>query len=511
MFIVTAKEMYDIDHYTMEKIGLKGKILMENAGRAVAEKIKPKIQQRSDRILVAIGPGNNGGDGFVIARNLLESAYNVKVVQVVPDEKITGDARYHKKIWLRSGGDVENVQSKAALENMLRNSDVVIDALLGIGVKGNLREPLAGMVGAINEAKAQIISVDIPSGLPAGEDVTEFTAIKADATIVIGAPKLSAFLQHTAPFYGDWQTVSIGFPPFVMEKFAKRTYWRMEDVKASLPKRETFAHKGNHGRGLVVGGSSLMPGAITMTSKAAVKSGAGLITAATVKAAFSTIHAHSPEVMCLPLAEQDGCATNQSTIPLNDFDAVAIGVGMGRRDETAELTAEVLKQTDGPLVMDADGLYHLKAYLPLLKKRNSPTVITPHPKEMAALLDTTAEELLQRPFDYTANFAVTYGVYVILKGKFTIISAPSGEQTVTGTGNPGLAKGGSGDVLTGVVLAMIMQHASIDEALCNACYIHGKAADIQVEKARTYYDLMATDVIEGITDVYRYILHSDEK
>jgi len=501
VFIVTAKEMYDIDHYTMEKIGLEGKILMENAGRAVAEKMKPMIQ-RIDRIMVVIGPGNNGGDGFVIARTLMESAYNVTVVQVVPDEKISGDARYHKNVWLNCGGEVEIVLSQTELGSVLLETDVVIDALMGIGVKGNLREPLDGMVEVINEAKVQIFSVDIPSGLPAGEGVTEFTAVKADATFIIGAPKLSAFLQHTAPFYGELDVVSIGFPPFVMKKCVKRTYWRMQDVKASLPRRETFAHKGNHGRGLVIGGSSTMPGAITMTSKAALKSGAGLITAATVKAAIPTIQAHSPEVMCLPLSEQDGYVTNQSTIPLNDFDAVAIGIGMGRKEETGELAAEVLEQTEAPLVIDADGLYHLKTHLSKLKERTNPTVITPHPKEMATLLDITVQDLMQKPFHYAAHFAQEFGVYVVLKGKFTIITAPSGEQVVNDTGNQGLAKGGSGDVLTGILLAMIMQNQPIFEALCNTCYIHGKAADIQVEKGHTHYDLMATDVIEGISDVY---------
>jgi len=504
MFIVTAKEMYDIDHYTMEKIGLEGKILMENAGRAVAEKMKRMIQH-TDRIMVAVGPGNNGGDGFVIARTLMESAYHVKVVQVVPGEKITGNARYHKNVWLYCGGEVEIVLSQMALEDVLRETDVVIDAIMGIGVKGNLRQPLAGMVRAINDAKAQTVSVDIPSGLPAGEGVTQFTAVVADATFVIGAPKLSAFLQHTASYYGEWQAVSIGFPPFVMNKLAKRKHWRKQDVQASLPKRETFSHKGNHGRGLVIGGSATMPGAITMTSKAALKSGAGLITAAAVKAAFPTIHAHCPEVMCLPLSEQDGYITNQSIIPLNDFDAVAIGIGMGRKEATGKLTAEVLEQTEVPLIIDADGLYHLKNHLSILKERTNPTVITPHPKEMATHLDITVQELMQKPFHYADQFAQEFGVYVILKGKFTIITAPSGEQIVNDTGNPGLAKGGSGDVLTGVVLAMVMQNQPIFDALCNACYIHGKAADQQIEKRHSYYDLMATDVIESIPDVYRSI------
>ncbi|WP_156290222.1 NAD(P)H-hydrate dehydratase [Oceanobacillus salinisoli] len=504
MDIVTAKEMYGIDHYTMREIGIEGKLLMENAGRAVSEKIKQVIGKK-DRISVLIGPGNNGGDGFVIARTLMEETYYVKAVQVVPDEKVSGDASYHKQVFLNCGGALTKIKSGDDLNVILAETDVVIDAVLGIGVKGELREPISSYVKKVNHARASVISVDIPTGLPADEGIESFTSVDADYTFVVGAAKMSAFLQATAPFYGQWEVVSIGFPEKAFRKFANRKVWSEQLFRDTMPKRETYAHKGNHGRGLVVGGSVVMPGSITMTVQAALKAGAGLITAGTVKEVIPIIASHCPETMYLALSELDGFLTNEVEVPISSYHAIALGIGMGRRKKTAELVRSITEQADSPLIIDADGLYHMKSALPVLKERQAPTVITPHPGEMAMLLDLSVSELLMAPFHYSMEFAKEYGVYVVLKGKYTIITSPDGKQMVNRTGNQGLAKGGSGDVLTGIVLAMILQHHDLFQSLCNACYLHGRSADIQVEGQNTYYDLMATDVIDGISKVYRTI------
>ncbi|WP_085993428.1 NAD(P)H-hydrate dehydratase [Oceanobacillus senegalensis] len=506
MYIVTAKEMYDIDHYTMHNIGMDGKILMENAGRAVSEKVK-QIIKKSDSITVLIGPGNNGGDGFVIARTLWEDSFSVKTVQVVPDEKITGDASYHKNILLKSGLTIDSIQTERDLEKLLSKTDVVIDCLLGIGVKGVLREPLAGMVKQVNRSTAKIISVDIPSGLPADEGEDNFLSVQADYTFVIGAAKLSAFLQATAPKYGKWEVVSIGFPEKAFQKFAIRKHWAEASFKETLPKRLVYAHKGNHGKGLVVGGSAEMPGSITMTVEAALKAGAGLITAGTMKEIFPVIASRSVEATFHTLSETDGFLTNVNSIQTSNYHAIGLGIGMGRVAQTTELVRSIVNQANCPVILDADGLFHLKSVLLDVKNRQAPTVITPHPGEMAMLLDITVSELLLAPFRYSLEFAKEYNVFVVLKGKHTIITTPGGTQMVNSTGNQGLAKGGSGDVLTGIILAMIMQHENILHSICNACYLHGKSADMQIEEQNTYYDLMATDVINGIPKVYRTISH----
>lgn len=505
MYIVTAKEMYDIDHYTMQQVGVEGKVLMENAGRAIADKTE-NLLSKQGAIAVLAGPGNNGGDGFVIARTLLNKQYDVVVMQVVPDDKIKGDARYHKQLYLNCGGRVITVSDKECFRERIEDKSFIIDAMFGIGISGKLRAPMDDFVTFLNQGDQTVISVDIPSGLPADDRSGTFTAVQADWTFMVGAAKRSAFLPETSLFYGNWEMVDIGFPPFVVQKFARSVLWTEEDFRRTIPRRGLFSHKGNHGRGLIIGANDHMPGSILMSTKAALKAGAGLITAGTTEKVIQMIAAQSAESMYMKLPDQNGFLIDEEPLEFKPFDAVAIGIGMGRQKETEELVKRVIKHAEGPVVIDADGLYHMKQCLEDVKKRTNPLVITPHPGEMAMLLDLSVKELLSSPFHHAKVFAQTYGIYVILKGKYTIVTAPGGKQSVNATGNQGLSKGGTGDVLTGIVLAQIMQEQTIFHALCNACWIHGKSADLQVEKNHSYYDLLATDVIDGIPFVYRMCL-----
>ena len=501
MYIVTAKEMYDIDHYTMHELGVEGKLLMENAGRAICMKLENRMEATS-HICVIAGSGNNGGDGFVIARTLLSKKACVHVVQVVPNDKIKGEALYHKNLYINYGGTVTIIKEAGEIRELAADADIIVDAMVGTGIQGNLREPMAEIVRFLNQTKKCIVSVDIPSGLPADEGVTDFTAVEADYTFIVELPKTSAFLEHTASFYGKWETVSIGFPSQVLKRYSAARLWDVECYQESMPERKLNSHKGNHGKGLVIGGSSQMPGSILMSVKAALKAGSGVITAAASEKVIQMIASGSAESTYLTMPEKDGYLINHS-IPVHHYDAIAIGIGMGRNEETGGLVRNVLEQAKCPVIIDADGLYHIKSDLSLLKRRSGPTIMTPHPGEMATLLDIPVPELLKKPFRHTAEFAEKHGVFVILKGKFTIITAPNGKQAVNTTGNPGLAKGGSGDVLTGITLAMVMQNQSIFQALCNACFVHGKSAELLVESQHSFYDLMATDVINGISNVYR--------
>jgi len=502
VYIVTAKEMYDVDHYTMQEIGIDGKILMENAGRAISEKMEGILDKQSC-IAVLAGPGNNGGDGFVIARTLLNKQYDIVVIQVVADEKIKGDALYHKQLFLNSGGDIFSAEDGRKFEEFIKEKEIIIDAMLGIGVSGNLRSPLDEFVSILNNGDQTILSVDIPSGLPADEEADEFTALKADYTFVVGAPKMSTFLPNTNAFYGKWEKVDIGFPSFVFQRFTNQILWTEEQLQETLPKRSPFSHKGDHGRGLIIGGNDQMPGSILMSTKAALKAGSGLITAGTTEKVTQMISSQSAESMYFKLPDENGYLTDEKEISFENYHAVAVGIGMGRNKETEGLVKRVIEQARIPVIIDADGLYHLKASLSAVQNRTNPVIITPHPGEMAMLLDISVKELLLAPFRYSRQFAREFGVYVVLKGKYTIITDPNGRQAVNYTGNQGLAKGGSGDVLTGITLAMVLQKQTLFQALCNACFIHGKSADLQVEKNHSYYDLLATDVIEGIPLVYR--------
>ncbi|WP_281659367.1 NAD(P)H-hydrate dehydratase [Halobacillus sp. Cin3] len=495
MDIVTAQEMYERDQAAAEA-GLAGTMLMENAGRAAAYDLVKHIQ-KSDRIIVWIGAGSNGGDGFVIARTLLNLGYTAEAVQVVPDEKIKGDAAVHKQIFQASGHTVKKWTDVEDAEGYLLRADVSIDAMLGIGVQGDLREPYKQIVQHCNEASLLRLAVDLPTGVPADEGVEEFTAYKADYTSVIEAPKLSAFLQHTQPWYGQWSVVEIGIPSQVSPA-VRRSMWTVEDVKRTLPSRDDHSHKGSHGKGLVIGGSLLMPGSAAMTSRAALRSGAGLIAIATEEGAVPSI---SPYV-------QEATFVERETMELSAYDGVAAGMGIGRGADARALVHHVVTHTKGALLIDADGLYVLKDFLGELEKREEPTILTPHPGEFAHLTGRSIKDVLLSPFSLAEAFARRYGVYLVLKGPSTIITAPDGEQRVDVTGNSGLAKGGSGDALAGILLTMLMQSESMLDGLSSGCVLHGHTADRVVQQGRSKVDLLATDVIEGLPGTFRTLSSS---
>ena len=501
MNIVTAKEMYEIDRVAMEEKGLHGIVLMENAGRAIAEKVKTHASKQ-DRILVLVGSGSNGGDGFVVARTLSNQGYQVEVVQLVADDKIKGDALYHKKVYEQYGNLITPFRASCVLTNISK-ATIIVDAMLGIGIKGQLRPPFKEVINAVNHAPGMTIAVDIPSGVPAETNHDFDVAVKADYTYVVEMPKLSAFTPAYAQFYGRWNIVSIGLPLDASPHELIRRTWEADDVQATLPKRERSAHKGSHGKGLIIGGSSLMPGSIAMTAKAALRSGVGLLTVATVGSAIPSIAAQCSETTFMHLADEDGWIKIDQEIDMDSYDAIAIGMGMGRDSNTSNYTKNVLRQAELPVIVDADGLHHVKGDLDILQKRSSPTILTPHPGEMAMLLDCSIATILENPFDIAKKFAEKYQVYLVLKGAYTIVTDPSGNQWVNTTGNPGLAKGGSGDVLSGITLAMVLQPQSISEALVNSCYLLGKSADLLVKECHSTYDLIASDVIEGLPSVFR--------
>lgn len=508
MLIVTAKEMYEIDDYAKHTIGLDS-VLMENAGRAVSGKLMGSMMS-TDEIVVLVGGGHNGGDGFVVSRTLHNLQYSVTVLQVVHDKKLVEATRTQKILFQNCGGKVVMTDA-VTIASQLQGATVIVDAMTGLGIKGRLRSPLADIVDDVNKSEAFVCAVDIPSGLPADEGTHDFTSVHANMTVMIGAIKESACVQLTVPFYGDWELVHIGHPTESFDQIKSRFILDAEHFKRTMPNRKRHAHKGSHGKGLLIGGSDLMPGAAVLAGKAALKTGAGLLTVASTDRVINHVANHCPEAAYMNFPEQNGELVSPNadeSIAMDNFDAVAIGVGLGRQEKTGTLVASVVKSAACPLIIDADGIYHLSLYMEDVKVRKYPTIITPHAGEMARLLDIDVKVLLEKPFFYARQLATTHDMYVVLKGKATIITSPSGEQAVDFTGNPGLAKGGTGDVLTGITLSMVMQDQTIFQALCNACFLHGISADLQVQQSHTVYDLMASDVIDGIPEVYRTLLPS---
>ncbi|WP_270182834.1 NAD(P)H-hydrate dehydratase [Alkalihalobacillus sp. CinArs1] len=501
MRIVSGKEMYEADRFAMEEIGLSGAMLMENAGRALFEAMKEEL--KGQRIAVVIGTGNNGGDGFVLSRYLKEHDYDVDVWVVPSLEKLRGDAKTHFTIFQRSGFEWKALNQGNEWLSHLDRYTVLIDCLLGLGLSGPIRTPYKELIQRMNESGISIYSVDLPSGLRSdGGYEGEVEPIRADRTYTLEAPKTGAFLHPDADYYGELEVLHIGLPRKAFEKAQSKKIWTDRDVASTLSDRAASSHKGSHGKGLVIGGSSGMAGAPIMTAKAAYRSGAGLIHVAVPEEILSVTAGALIEAMFQGWPSEGGHFNG--TIPeALSFDGIAAGPGLGREKGGRKLV-QTLMEEDCLLVLDADALFHLSGLKDQLLQRQAPTILTPHPGEMARLADCSIADVQRNRFELSYRFAREYGVYLVLKGPYTLVTDPNGNQFVNPTGNPALAKGGSGDVLTGMVLSFVMHSNSIQEGISNAVYLHGKAADMLVQSAHSTLDVLATDVIEQIPAV----LHS---
>ncbi|WP_440896808.1 NAD(P)H-hydrate dehydratase [Amphibacillus sp. Q70] len=496
---VTAKEMYEIDRKAIEDYQISGVMLMENAGRAITDRLLEKITEET-KIVILVGGGNNGGDGFVIARTLINLGFQVEVIQVVSNQQIKGDAAKHKAILSHFDCPINWIEQSKRYQQLIQEADLIIDAMLGIGFKGTLKEPYDSIVQQVNQANGQVIAVDLPSGVPAEADIEEVMAIDADLTYCIEAPKPSAFIECYADYYGEWEVVKIGLPAALIEASTIEV-WTIDKVNQTLPRRAKHSHKGNHGKGLIIGGTEDMPGAIRLTANAALRSGVGLLTVATAREVIPIIAGGVTEATYMNLTDEETDLLERFAA----FDAIAIGMGMGRSVQ-AENIIETIIKSDKLLIIDADGLYYVREHLTKLADRQAPTILTPHPGEMAMLIDQPIDQIKANPFEIAKDFATKYQLHLVLKGTYTIVTDPNGNQTINMTGNPALAKGGSGDCLAGIILAQVMQKQSLKCSLANACFIHGLAADIAIRDHHTTIDFLATDLIDFLPEAFRTCL-----
>lgn len=491
MRVVTAEQMREADRLAIEEIGMKEELLMENAGRAAAAKIielYPALQYAA----VLAGKGNNGGDGYVIARTLESEGIRTDVYFVSSDG-LKGAALYHQTLYEKSGFTPRQFDPSSFQADTY---DVIIDAMLGTGIQGEVKPPFDKAVQVLGKTDTPVVAVDIPSGVPSGEEDVPSSAVKADATVILESPKLSAYLFPAKEYYGQTHTVSIGMPNAVWDKAGNEAMeWGMTETSASFPVRKENAHKGRHGRGLLIGGSKNMAGAPAIAALAALESGAGLLTTALPESLMYTTAPLVPETTFLRLPEKEGELAEDSVradFGFDRYDAVAVGPGLGRLKEAKEIVRRALVETTGILILDADALYWLPELDQELSERTAPLVLTPHPGEMAHLGGTTPGEVNKRRFSLAGQYTRKTGCYLVLKGANTICTTPEGDQAVHTSGNAGLAKGGSGDTLTGILLGQVMQGEDTAAMVNNAVFLHGHAADLAVEQEETDYSLRAS-------------------
>ena len=508
MLVAGQKDMQQLDQYTMERIGLPGVVLMENAGAKVVEEIMNSLPLEQAKIVVLAGGGNNGGDGFVIARLLADKGINTLLCVLVDVKHVKGDAKVHLDVYKNRHLPLFEL-SKNTLENLkkeLNIADIIIDAMLGTGVNGAVREPFSEVISIVNDYGKEklVMSVDIPSGVSSDTGKVEGVAIIATKTVSFVLPKKGFFLAEGPRHIGEWKVVDISVPLLAIQELGLTLPALITKslVKSSLPVRPPHGHKGTFGHVLIVGGSRPYVGAPVYAAKSAFFSGAGLVTLAIPENIYPMVATQNPESLLLPLAEQDGHfaehALEELSSRLSTFTSIAIGPGMGRFDGGERLIKNLFTSlANQSIVLDADALFFIRNQLDLIRHYNGDVILTPHPGEMATLLNTTVQEIEANRLDVAKDFAVSNQVYLMLKGHRSIIATPTGEVYINPFGNDALGKGGSGDVLTGLITSFLAQGASPTHALISASYVHAKAGEEQA-KIYSQYGVTPLDTIDGI-------------
>ena len=514
MLIAGQREMQLMDQYTMDVLGLPGVVLMENAGVRIVEEIVASAGVNS-RVLVLAGGGNNGGDGFVVARRLCDLGFDLLLCLVVPPERVKGDARIHFDVYKNRQLPFVylNEHTLERVRYEMNQADVLVDALLGTGVGGPLREPFGSIISMMNEyaGKKFIISVDIPSGVNSDSGRVDGTAVKATKTVTFVFPKRGFFLQDGPRYVGEWKAVDISVPPSIVKDLGLTLPQIITEtfVKDSVPERVKHGHKGTFGHVLVLGGSKFYVGAPIFSAKAALHSGSGLVTLAVPESIYPMAAAQNPESLYLPLPDANGHFSKESVSllqpSLEQFKCIAVGPGISRFPGGEVWMKSLLSSlTTQPLVVDADALYLLRNELEMVRHYKGNVIFTPHPGEMASLVNKTVKEVEEDRIGMAKAFAKEHGVYLLLKGHRSVIASPDGDVYINPHGNDALGKGGSGDVLTGMIASFLGQGASPVKALIAASYLHARAGE---EKARVFssYGVGPLELVDGIREQLRMI------
>jgi NAD(P)H-hydrate epimerase len=475
--VLSPQQAVELDR-DAQAAGVSADALMERAGRAVARAVTDLTAGvYGRRAVVVCGKGNNGGDGLVAARHLARWGMRVAVMAVeVPDElrePAASNARRLSELGLRP-----QPFTPRSLARELGRADVAIDAVFGTGFRGVPEDEWAAAIDGINEAGCPVVAVDIPSGVNGGTGAVEGEAVRADLTVTFGAAKVGAVLLPGAGFAGDVRVVDIGFPDDLMHPDVFLT--DPGDVAASLPTRAVDTHKRASGVLVVVAGSRDMTGAPAMIARAAGRMGTGLVLVAVPGSILPVVQAGSTEAIYLPLPETtDGTVATQALDPvlaaLERADAVAIGPGLTQAGDTTEFVRELVRVSPVPIVLDADGLNAFTGRASDLTDRKADAILTPHEGEFARLSGLTAHDLEADRLRATRGLASTSGAVTLLKGSRTVVATPDGLARINTTGGPVLATAGSGDVLTGVVGALLARGLDAVDAASSGAYLHGLA------------------------------------
>jgi NAD(P)H-hydrate epimerase len=515
--VLNAEEMRAADRHAIETLGIPGSALMENAGTAVARALQARFPGRR-RVVILCGKGNNGGDGFVVA-SLLQDR-RPKVFLLARRDQLQGDAASHAAVYERRGGRILEMPDEDAWQRAqpLQDCDLIVDALLGTGLRQAPSGVLATAIAAVREAHSAgtaVAAVDLPSGLSSDCGAQEWPAVEADLTVAFAAPKWGHVLPPACDSVGELLVADIGIPDEALRQTGPGLYLlEARDAAAGFPARAAGAHKGDFGHVLVLAGSLGKTGAAVLAGTAALRAGAGLVTVATPAAALPLVAAGRPELMTEPLPTRAETLSPESlprALELAEArDAVVLGPGLGQGREIQEFVSELVARCTRPIVIDADGLNALAAVSLRGLPRAAATLLTPHPGEMGRLLGLSSKDVQARRIDSVRRLAEATRGVVILKGQRSLVADPGGRTAVNSTGNAGMATGGTGDVLSGIAGALLARHGDAWLAGCASVYVHGRSGDL-VARERGQDALIAGDLNEALGAAILSVQRGDEQ
>jgi len=511
MKVASVNEMRTLDKLASEEFGIKGELLMENAGIAVYDVIKENLGIIDKKFVVFAGTGNNGGDGFVAARKIASTGGKVSVFIVGEENKISGIAKINLNILRKFPVEIYTISSvNRIVEMSLFTSDGIVDAIFGTGLLKEVNGIQGEIMREINLSRKPVFSVDIPSGINGDTGEIMGCAVKATATITFGTPKRGLLVYPGAEFTGKLYVSRISFPPELYEKSDIKVEVNMPDI---IPERPKDSYKGNFGKALFIAGSKQYLGAPYLSSYGFLKAGGGLSYLATLESIAPFVTSDAREVVLLPLKEKNGAISEENLDLLVKFsenvDIIAIGSGLSLNKNTEQFAVEFIKSVQKPLIIDGDGLTFVSKNPAILKSRKSLTILTPHIGEFARLVKKEIDKIKQDRFGVLTDAVKTLNSTIVLKGAHTLIGEISGKILINLSGNPGMATAGSGDVLVGIIAAMYCINPS-EKAASTAVFIHGLSGDIKAKQ--TGMDgLTARDILDGLPEAIKYFRENYNK
>lgn len=502
--VSTAEQMRKVDKRAIEEGSIPGIILMENAAIACVSKITKKFYKNSSKAAIFCGKGNNGGDGFAIARHLSRLGYAVDVFPVCgynfsPDAQTNFDMLRHTDCNIRTAIHIPELE--------IPSYDFVVDAIFGTGISGNIEGSVAELIQNINEYAKFIYSIDVPSGLNCDSGEVSVPTVRASATITLAAYKFGQLTYPGAGYCGAILPVDIGIPKIFTNDLTAAVI-DLDFARLVIPKAKPDSHKGDYGKVLVIAGSLGMTGAAVMAANSALVSGSGIVTIAAPEEVIPIISQKTTEVMTIPLESVDGhlsslCIPKLLEI-IPNYDSIIFGPGLGRSEDIVAILKAVSSASEVPLIIDADGLFALAYDVDMLQNCKCSIILTPHEMEMSRLIRCESCEVSQNRFSVSRNFSEEFGITLILKGPKTIVTSSCGTQYINIKGNPGMATAGSGDCLAGIVASLAARGMNEEEAAACAVYIHSRAGDFCKNKYGTE-GVTAVRIIGQISNVFKKI------